>query len=154
MIQLSQAAIAEFKRTQSRHPGAAFRLGVAAGGCVEFYYTMAWDQAIAPDDQIIDCQGIQVAIAPQHQPYLSGVTLDYTEDLMGGGFRFHNPNAASCCECGNSFAFNPSALHPSALHPSASTDPKSSPALERSAFGQGNRLGLDELLSNGGAGSK
>jgi iron-sulfur cluster assembly protein len=139
MIQLSQAAIAEFKRTQHRHPGASFRLGVAAGGCVEFYYTMAWDEAIAPNDQIINCQGIQVAIAPQHQPYLNGLTLDYTEDLMGGGFRFHNPNAVSCCECGNSFA----------VSSSSPADPKSPLAQERSAFGQGNRLGLDELLSNG-----
>lgn len=146
MIQLSEAAIAEFKRTQSKHPGAVFRLGVAAGGCVEFYYTMAWDQADTSrdsqgvaDDQIINCQGIQVIIAPQHQPYLNGLTLDYTEDLMGGGFRFHNPNAVSCCECGNSFA----------VSSSASTDLKSPPAQAHSAFGQGNRLGLDELLSNG-----
>jgi iron-sulfur cluster assembly protein len=139
MIQLSQAAIAEFKRTQFKHPGASFRLGVAAGGCIEFYYTMAWDEEIAPNDQIINCQGIQVAIAPQHQSYLNGLTLDYTEDLMGGGFRFHNPNAVSCCECGNSFAVNSS----------ASIELKSPLAQERSAFGPGNRLDLDELLSNG-----
>jgi iron-sulfur cluster assembly protein len=30
--------------------------------------------------------------------------LDYSEDLMGGGFRFHNPNAAQSCSCGNSFS--------------------------------------------------
>jgi Fe-S cluster assembly iron-binding protein IscA len=29
--------------------------------------------------------------------------LDYSEDLMGGGFRFHNPNAIETCGCGNSF---------------------------------------------------
>lgn len=147
MIQLSQAAIAEFKRTQSKHPGTSFRLGVEAGGCVEFYYTMAWDKAdasrdlqgVASTDQIISCQGIQIAIAPQHQPYLNGLTLDYTEDLMGGGFRFHNPNAISCCECGNSFA----------VSSSSSAAPKSPLAQEHSAFGRGNRLGLDELLSNG-----
>jgi len=139
MIQLSPAAIAEFKRTQPKHPGASFRLGVAAGGCIDFYYTMAWDESIAPDDQLISCEGIQVAIASQHQPYLNGLTLDYTEDLMGGGFRFHNPNATRFCECGNSFGLSPSAL----------TAPKSPLAQERSAFGQGNRLGLDELLSNG-----
>ncbi|MBW4516280.1 MAG: iron-sulfur cluster assembly accessory protein [Timaviella obliquedivisa GSE-PSE-MK23-08B] len=147
MIHLSEAAIAEFKRTQSKHPGASFRLGVAAGGCIEFYYTMAWDevdsskdpQGVALTDQIINCQGIQVTIAPQHQPYLNGLTLDYTEDLMGGGFRFHNPNAVNCCECGNSFA----------VSSSSPAVPKSSPAQEQLAFGQGNRLGLDELLSNG-----
>jgi iron-sulfur cluster assembly protein len=104
MIQLSPAAIAEIKRIQAKQPHTAFRLGVEPGGCAEFYYTMALDNAA----ETIDCNGVMVAIAPQHQPYLNGVTLDYTEDLMGGGFRFHNPNVGSHCECGNSFTVNPS----------------------------------------------
>jgi iron-sulfur cluster assembly protein len=99
MIQLSPAAIAEIKRIQSKQPGRAFRLGIETGGCAEFYYTMALDET----GETIDCDGIPVAIAPQHQPYLEGLILDYTEDLMGGGFRFHNPNALTHCECGNSF---------------------------------------------------
>jgi iron-sulfur cluster assembly protein len=106
MIQLSPAAIAEIKRIQSKQPDTTFRLGVKPGGCAEFYYTMALDQET---EGAIDCNGIPVTIAPQHQPYLNGVTLDYTEDLMGGGFRFHNPNVVSHCECGNSFTANPSA---------------------------------------------
>ncbi|WP_143438253.1 iron-sulfur cluster assembly accessory protein, partial [Hydrocoleum sp. CS-953] len=36
--------------------------------------------------------------------YLNGLTLDYSEDLMGGGFRFNNPNAKVVCGCGNSFS--------------------------------------------------
>jgi iron-sulfur cluster assembly protein len=109
MIQLSPAAIAEIKRIQSKQPGRAFRLGVETGGCAEFYYTMALDEmaldemALEETGETIDCDGILVAIAPQHQPYLEGLILDYTEDLMGGGFRFHNPNAVTHCECGNSF---------------------------------------------------
>jgi iron-sulfur cluster assembly accessory protein len=104
MIQLTPAAIAEIKRIQSRQPGRAFRLGVETGGCAEFYYTMALEEmALEETGETMDYNGIPVAIAPQHQPYLEGLTLDYTEDLMGGGFRFHNPNAVTHCECGNSF---------------------------------------------------
>ena len=36
--------------------------------------------------------------------YLNGLILDYSEDLMGGGFRFNNPNAKVACGCGNSFS--------------------------------------------------
>jgi len=36
--------------------------------------------------------------------YLEGTKLDYSEDLMGGGFRFENPNVASSCGCGISFS--------------------------------------------------
>jgi iron-sulfur cluster assembly protein len=35
--------------------------------------------------------------------YLSGATIDYVEDLMGGGFKIENPNAVSSCGCGHSF---------------------------------------------------
>jgi iron-sulfur cluster assembly protein len=104
MIQLSPAAIAEVKRIQSQQPQALFRLGVEPGGCSQFYYTLGLSEAIAPEDQVMDCNGIQVVIAAQHQPYLQGVKLDYTQDLMGGGFRFDNPNSISSCGCGNSFA--------------------------------------------------
>ncbi|MCJ8281054.1 MAG: iron-sulfur cluster assembly accessory protein, partial [Rivularia sp. ALOHA_DT_140] len=30
----------------------------------------------------------------------------YSEDLMGGGFRFYNPKAETICGCGNSFSVN------------------------------------------------
>jgi iron-sulfur cluster assembly protein len=107
MIQLSPAAIAEVKRIQSKRP-APVRLGVEKGGCAGLYYTIALAEQVTPDDQRTNCQGIEVIIAPQHQPYLNGLTLDYTEDLMGGGFRFTNPNAFSSCGCGNSFAIQAS----------------------------------------------
>jgi iron-sulfur cluster assembly protein len=30
--------------------------------------------------------------------------LDYSEALIGGGFKFTNPNAAQTCGCGTSFS--------------------------------------------------
>lgn len=35
--------------------------------------------------------------------YLFGMQLDYSNALIGGGFQFHNPNAANSCGCGKSF---------------------------------------------------
>lgn len=105
MIQLSKAAASEIKRLQMhrRQSQAKLRLSVQAGGCADFYYTIDFDEAISQGDRVYDCHHIQVVVDSQSLNYLTGLTLDYSEDLMGGGFRFHNPNAVESCGCGNSF---------------------------------------------------
>lgn len=109
MIQLSQAALAEVKRLQRRSADGnssdmILRLGVQAGGCSDFYYTLEFATAPAADDRLWHCgNGLQVAVDVHSLRYLEGLTLDYSEDLMGGGFRFDNPNAEQHCGCGNSF---------------------------------------------------
>ena len=35
--------------------------------------------------------------------YLYGLELDYSNELIGGGFKFFNPNAEESCGCGSSF---------------------------------------------------
>lgn len=106
MINLSKAAASEVKRlmAKQKQPNSLFRLGVQPGGCAGIYYTLGIDEAIASQDQVYDCQGIRIVVEEKILEYINGLTLDYTEDLMGGGFRFHNPNASSSCGCGNSFS--------------------------------------------------
>ena len=106
MIQLSQAAIAEVNRIKSKQSNLdlLFRLSVKSGGCADFYYTIELDETIAPEDQVQPCGNIQVVVDSVSLKYLDGLKIDYTEDLMGGGFRFDNPNASSSCGCGNSFS--------------------------------------------------
>ncbi|HEY9848896.1 MAG TPA: iron-sulfur cluster assembly accessory protein [Leptolyngbyaceae cyanobacterium] len=106
MIAISKAASAEIKRLsgKAKQPYSLLRLGVQPGGCSEMSYTMEFDQSLQPDDRIYDCNGLQVAIAPRDLKYIEGLTIDYSEDLMGGGFRFHNPNATKTCGCSNSFS--------------------------------------------------
>ncbi|MBE9183192.1 iron-sulfur cluster assembly accessory protein [Microcoleus sp. LEGE 07076] len=106
MIHLTQTAATEVKRLKSKHsnPNAFFRLGVESIGCSGLSYTMGFEDAPGPEDAVCESEGVRVAIDPQHLKYLDELTLDYSEDLMGGGFRFHNPNAAQSCSCGNSFS--------------------------------------------------
>lgn len=105
MINLSKAAIEEIRRLQlRRHKSAAqLRLGVKAGGCADLYYIIDFDQVINSSDRVYDCGGISVIVDPESLNLLNELTLDYSEDLMGGGFRFHNPQAVESCGCGNSF---------------------------------------------------
>ncbi len=105
MIKLSKAAADEIKRLQLKrqNPNARLRLGVQSGGCAELYYTIDFDEAMNPSDRVFDCDGIFVIVDPESFHYINDLTLDYSEDLMGGGFRFHNPKAVESCGCGNSF---------------------------------------------------
>lgn len=106
MIQLSPSAIREVTRMKSKYqnPNLFLRLGVERGGCSGLYYTLELDDNLKPDDYIYNCSGIQVAIAAQSLKYIANLTLDYSEDLMGGSFRFHNPQATAYCSCGHSFS--------------------------------------------------
>lgn len=108
MIYLTPAAIGEINRIKSKQsrPDALLRLGVKPGGCAELYYTVELDEAIGIDDQVQTCGSVRIVTTAESGQYLDGLKIDYTEDLMGGGFRFDNPNAANSCGCGNSFAMN------------------------------------------------
>ena len=105
-IQLSKAAVEEVQRLQGQQKrlGHRFRLAVQSGGCSGLIYSLQFDDAVQAEDAVYDCGGLNVVVDPDSLQYLEGLTLDYSADLMGGGFRFHNPNAASHCGCGNSFS--------------------------------------------------
>lgn len=105
MVQLSPAAAREierFQRTQSA-PTALFRLGVQPGGCMGTIYTIGLAEVSSPGDRIYESEQIRIVVDAQSLPYVEGVLLDYSEDLMGGAFRFQNPRAIATCECGHSF---------------------------------------------------
>ncbi len=82
---------------------AFLRVWVAGGGCSGLTYGMALDDSNEPDDIVIEQHGIKIAIDPLSSKYLDGSTVEYKDDLLGGGFKISNPNATSSCGCGNSF---------------------------------------------------
>ena len=81
----------------------ALRVFVSGGGCSGMQYGMGLDGEPRPDDMRFEFSGIQVIIDPLSMGYLQGATIDYVEDLMGGGFKIENPNAVASCGCGHSF---------------------------------------------------
>jgi iron-sulfur cluster assembly protein len=108
MIEISEAAIAEIERMQAvrTQTDRRFRIGFARGGCKDFYYTVDLVDSNEDDDNDLpyNVSGIPLSIDLRQLAYLEHLKLDYSEDLMGGGFRFENPLATSVCGCGNSFA--------------------------------------------------
>jgi iron-sulfur cluster assembly protein len=109
MIHLSDRAIVEIDRLQAKQPHAHphFRLRVKPQGCAGLAYEMAFDAASQPTDTHCTIANLTIVIDPQSLEYLQGLSIDYTEDLMGGGFQFTNPQARKICDCGISFAIAP-----------------------------------------------
>ncbi len=106
MIEISKAALSEIKRMQKvrERVDSKLRLGVATGGCNDLHYTIDLADSIGFGDIAYEIDGISILIDRQHLAPLDRLKLDYSEDLMGGGFRFQNPQAATVCGCGNSFS--------------------------------------------------
>lgn len=106
MIHLSSAAVAEILRLKAKRNNSQLflRLNIESVGCLGQSYAMAFADTVHPDEQIFNNQEIQIVVSAEHLPYLNELVVDYSEDLMGGGFRFHNPNALQSCSCGNSFS--------------------------------------------------
>ena len=89
----------------------ALRVGVRSGGCSGMSYTMDFidSNEISPDDKVYDYslkgdQSFQVVCDPKSLLYIYGMQLDFSKELIGGGFNFVNPNASQTCGCGSSFA--------------------------------------------------
>ena len=89
----------------------ALRVGVRSGGCSGMSYTMNFigGDEINSDDKVYDYslsleKTFKVVCDPKSLLYIYGMQLDFSKDLIGGGFNFVNPNASQTCGCGSSFA--------------------------------------------------
>ncbi|WP_017306365.1 HesB/IscA family protein [Spirulina subsalsa] len=113
MITLTESAAKEIRRLQatqtpsSPSPQLALRIQVKPGGCAALYYDLSFALSQQDGDQTYESQGIEICVDAESDRHIQGLRLDYSEDLMGGGFRFHNPNALNTCGCGHSFSPSP-----------------------------------------------
>ncbi|HEY9760898.1 MAG TPA: iron-sulfur cluster assembly accessory protein [Trichocoleus sp.] len=106
MIHISQAALKELKRLQAKQRAIKplVRLDVQQGGCSQWSYVIKFDTQPHSEDNLVEYGDLRVVISQAAIPTLYGMTIDYAEDLMGGSFRFINPNAVQTCGCGISFS--------------------------------------------------
>ncbi len=110
MIKLSQAAADEIERLKSKQKktNILFRLTVKPGGCSGWFYDMSFneEQTLTQDDRIFTSKEIEIVLDAETLEQVQGLSIEYSEDLMGGGFRFYNPQASEVCGCGNSFSID------------------------------------------------
>lgn len=116
MVAISPTAIEEIKRLKLNRqvPDSPLRLSVDSGGCFGLYYSLKFDEQRPTDDNLsleetesdhlIEVDGVHLVVNSKSWKYIEHLQLDYSEDLMGGGFRFHHPQLKKTCGCGISFA--------------------------------------------------
>ena len=75
-----------------------------AGGCSGFSYRLAFDDGPAEGDEVIRAHGLTVLVDPKSVPILAGSRLEFSDALLGGGFKVNNPQAVHECACGESFS--------------------------------------------------
>lgn len=78
------------------------RVFVQGGGCGGMQYGMTFDTA-REGDEVYEQHGMRVIVDPTSMFYIDGASIDYIDNLMGGGFHIDNPQAVSSCGCGSSF---------------------------------------------------
>ena len=109
MIEISPNAAKEIRRLIIKQQvlNNRFHLSVRPGGCNDFVYNLSFNvEQTEPfnKNHIFNCNGIEVIISSESLNFINGLKLDYSEDLMGGTFRFYNPQAGATCSCGYSFS--------------------------------------------------
>jgi iron-sulfur cluster assembly accessory protein len=79
-----------------------FRVYVEQGGCSGMQYGMVFDEK-RDGDLSTEQHGVEIVVDPISANYLRGTVVDFSDALVGGGFKISNPNAKQSCGCGKSF---------------------------------------------------
>lgn len=88
---------------QRENQGDFLRIRITGGGCNGLSYKMKFVEDGKEGDILVSSAGVQVLVDSKTTLYLRGTTLDYSDKLVAGGFKFSNPNAKASCSCGESF---------------------------------------------------
>ncbi len=83
--------------------GDYLRIRITGGGCNGLSYKMKFVDTPRSGDLYLESQGSKVLVDSKTALYLRGTTLDYSDKMVAGGFKFSNPNAKASCSCGESF---------------------------------------------------
>ena len=84
--------------------GNYLRIKITGGGCNGLSYKMKFVNDTRRGDILVRSSGISVLVDTKSALYLRGTQLDFSDKMIGGGFKFSNPNAKSSCSCGESFS--------------------------------------------------
>jgi len=110
MISFTENAAKEIQRamnSQNLSDEVAVRVGVKAGGCSGFTYTLDFDSKRTRFDLEFESQGLRLLVDKKSHLYIDGTKIDWSYDLMDRGLKFNNPAAKSSCGCKTSFLFEP-----------------------------------------------
>ena len=80
------------------------RMSVEGGGCSGTTYNMDFENSKGEFDKEVESNGLTIVCDLKSWLYLKNIEVDYSDDLLNGGFKIKNPNAERTCGCGTSFS--------------------------------------------------
>jgi iron-sulfur cluster assembly protein len=84
--------------------GEFLRVAIAGGGCNGLSYKLRFAAEPRRGDILVATAGARVLVDAKTALYLRGTVVDFSDRMIGGGFKFTNPNAKASCSCGESFS--------------------------------------------------
>ena len=82
-----------FRLIQRESKGDFLRIRLTGGGCNGLSYKMKFTTEPRDGDIFVLSEGVKVLVDTKTALYLRGTTLEYSDKLVAGGFKFNNPNA-------------------------------------------------------------
>jgi iron-sulfur cluster assembly protein len=105
LVRLTEAAGQKVKALVARErQGEYLRVAITGGGCNGLSYKLKFTGEPRRGDILVRSAGVGVLVDPRTALYLKGTMVDYSNQLIAGGFKFTNPNAKASCSCGESFS--------------------------------------------------
>ena len=105
LVALTEPAGAKVRALIAREAQGDFlRVAISGGGCNGLSYKLRFASEPKRGDILVRTAGAAVLVDPKTALYLKGTVVDYSDKLIGGGFKFANPNATASCSCGESFS--------------------------------------------------
>jgi iron-sulfur cluster assembly protein len=84
--------------------GGFLRVAISGGGCNGLSYKLRFTPEARRGDILVATAGVRALVDAKTALYLKGTHIDYSNQLIAGGFKFSNPNAKASCSCGESFS--------------------------------------------------
>src|SRR5579884_2158942 len=104
LVRLTPAAGEKVRALIAREQQGGFlRIAITGGGCNGLSYKLRFTAEPKRGDILVKTSGVSVLVDPRTALYLKGTVLDFSSRMVGGGFKFTNPNAKASCSCGESF---------------------------------------------------
>lgn len=105
LVRLTESAGTKVNALIARErQGEYLRVAITGGGCNGLSYKLRFTEQPKKGDILVPTAGVRVLVDPKTALYLKGTVLDYSNRMVGGGFKFTNPNAKASCSCGESFS--------------------------------------------------
>jgi iron-sulfur cluster assembly protein len=106
LVKVTERAAAKLSQllTRQGRPQGALRVAVIGGGCSGLQYKMDLVDGPANRDILVESNRVRVVVDPKTALFVSGSSVDFSDDLQKGGFKVTNPNAVAHCSCGESFS--------------------------------------------------